>query len=108
MLVVLFGLLFGYVFPTLLQEAGVSRKFAGSWLAVFGLGLFSFAVFMLYPFFTVGILALNDLDSFYKAFDGVYLWLSIALMLGAAANVVSEGFSLPSLPKLPKVSIKQD
>ena len=104
-LIVLFGLFFGYAFPALLGEAGVSTKFARSWLVVFGLGLFSFAVYMVYPFFTFGILSFNNLESFYTAFDGIYLWMSIALMLGAAANVLSGSFSLPSFPK---ISIKSD
>jgi len=88
----LFGVTFGYVFPNLLEELGLSKKFAYSWISVFLLALLSFLGFIMYPFLIFGYFSLTSIESFYNMSSGVFLWLAVALLLGGAAHLVHRAY----------------
>ena len=85
--IMLFGVLFGYIFPELLEELGLSKKTAHSWIAAFFLAFLSFLGFLLFPLVLYGRFVFNSVDLFYKQSGGIFLWLAIALLLGGAANL---------------------
>jgi len=90
--IMLFGVTFGYVFPYLLEELEVSKKFAYSWISVFLLALLSFLGFIMYPFFIFGYFSLNNIELFYTMSSGVFLWLAVALLVGGAAHLVYRAY----------------
>jgi hypothetical protein len=90
--IMLFGVTFGYVFPNLLEELGLSKKFAYSWISVFLLALLSFLGFIMYPFLIFGYFSLTSIESFYNMSSGVFLWLAVALLLGGAAHLVHRAY----------------
>jgi hypothetical protein len=86
-----FGVLFGYVFPYLLEELGVSKKFSRSLLATVFLVFLSFIGFLLYAFVLFGQFAAADLGTFYDRFDQnwrVFLWLAVMLFVGGGAHML--------------------
>ena len=90
--IMLFGVTFGYVFPNLLEELGISKKFAYSWISVFLLALLSFLGFIMYPFLIFGYFSLTSIESFYNMSRGVFLWLAVALLAGGAAHLVYRAY----------------
>jgi hypothetical protein len=90
--IMLFGVTFGYLFPYLLEELGISKKFAYSWVSVFLLALLSFLGFIMYPFLIFGYFSLTNIESFYNMSSGVFLWLAVALLLGGAAHLVYRAY----------------
>jgi len=90
--IMLFGVTFGYVFPNLLEELGVSKKFAYSWISVFLLALLSFLGFIMYPFFIFGYFSFSSVELFYNMSSGVFLWLAVALLAGGAAHLVYRAY----------------
>jgi hypothetical protein len=90
--IMLFGALFGFVFPYLLHELGLARKYAFSWISVFALVLLSFIGFMLYPVFIFGIWGMNDFKAFYDLSGGIFLGLSVALLIGGGANLAYHAY----------------
>ena len=90
--IMLFGLLFGFVFPYLLHELGLARKYAHSWMAVFALVLLSFMGFMLYPVFIFGIWGVNEFRLFYELSGGVFIGLAVALLIGGGANLLYHAY----------------
>jgi len=85
--IMVFGVLFGYVFPDLLEELGLSKKLSHSWIAVFLLAFLSFAGFIIYPLLLFNTVAFNSVENFYKDANGVFLGLAVALLIGGAAHL---------------------
>ena len=85
--ILLFGIIFGYVFPVLLEELGASKKVARSWIAVFSLALLSFLGFLLYPFVIFGYFGTAEIGSFYTQASGIFLYLAVSFLIGGAANL---------------------
>lgn len=90
--ITLFGLIFGYVFPDLLSELGLSKKTSYSWIAVFALALLSLAGFMLYPLLVFGYFSTNDIGNFYTQSNGIFLYLTFAFLIGGAAHLTYRAF----------------
>jgi hypothetical protein len=90
--IMLFGVTFGYVFPNLLEELGLSKKFAYSWIAVFFLAFLSFLGFIAYPFFIFGHLGFSSVELFYTMSGSVFLWLAVALLVGGAAHLLYRAY----------------
>ena len=85
-LIFIFGLLFGFVFSDLLRELGLKKEHANSIIAIFILPFISLIVFLIYPIFVSGALVFQDISLFYSTSDGLFLWLTVALFIGAGAR----------------------
>ncbi len=91
--IMLFGVIFGFVFPDLLEELGLAKKLSHSWLAVLLLTFLSLLGFLFFPIVIFGNFVINNLDCFYKKgptcpdSGGIFLWLAIALLIGGGAHL---------------------
>lgn len=84
---VLFGILFGYIFPDLLKEIGLKREKAHSPLAILALAFLAFLGYMTYPYFAFGTLSFNDISSFYGT---EMFWITVALIIGGFGRYGTE------------------
>jgi hypothetical protein len=85
-LIFLFGLLFSFIFSDLLRELGLKKEYTKSIAVVFILPFISLIVFLIHPIFVKGSLAFSDISLFYSISDGLFMWMTIALGIGAAAR----------------------
>jgi len=86
-LIFIFGLLFGFIFPTLLREIGLGKEQAHSIIMAFVLPFISLIVFVVYPIFTIGAIVFQDISLFYTSSNGFFMWISIALFIGAGVRI---------------------
>ena len=93
--ILLFGVIFGYIFPSLLEELGVPKKISRSWIAIFSLALLSFLGFILYPIILFQQFTLNGVENFYdpnNSYGKIFLWLAIAFLIGGALHLAYQMF----------------
>lgn len=90
-LIVAAGFLIGLVFSDLLEELGLEKKYSRSGLAVIALALISFTAFITYSFFMLGVIDIGAFSQrvgeFYNASSGVFLWMTVALIVGGFARI---------------------
>ena len=79
-----FGLVFGYVFPDLLEWLGLKKRVAYSALAVFFLAFLALIGFLFASFFTQGVFFMMPLSEFYES---EFFWVTVFLVLGGFVRV---------------------
>ena len=85
-LIFIFGLLFGFIFSDLLRELGLKKEHTHSVVVIFILPFISLIVFLVHPIFVKGALAFSDISLFYSLSNGLFLWMTVALAIGAGAR----------------------
>jgi hypothetical protein len=80
------GVILGFVFADLLEELGVTRKASRFLITALALPVLAFAGFMIYPTFTHGIFMVAPMDQFYTSSGGIFLWFTVALLLGSVSR----------------------
>lgn len=86
-LILLFGILIGFVFQDLLKELGVSEKRAHSFITVFGLTFIAFLGYLLLPFLIYGSFQLNPMESLYASEYNVFLMMMFCVFIGGIARL---------------------